>query len=908
MERQPTRNLAAPGRACRFLAGILLASWCGPRSTGPAAAVASVSSPCTDRGFDAPLSGARADTAETLRLRGGKIGRRTQPAKVPRQFWTKRYQADWDKLKLRVNRVHDPERGLSRTEFVKVPGSYWAFGKKSIDRAPNMTVGWDIPYDQAHLKEDAMLFHPDTMEPLNEKRIWGDPDDPWHDLRWDERDMDEEVRAHMWEPHIYHPYIAMLLRYQCENDAYRVRSARDASARLMAGIQGSLHDMSDDMDGEEEARVHVPGDEAGIPAALLRLRALDTERRRTDAGAAAEGVVVVDRGVHAFPALNSKQVIALPRGRFSVVAGHGSGGWSCAGVSACDRAFVEVDPSTPYDLVLPNQTSDASAQAVAANAAFQERYARFVAAQDAGEEAGVGVTVAGCWWLEAEVEARFRGLKMVQNDSARWPDGSPALPPKTAPDYFRSGGEWGEAEARRCGQAQSKWREFDRGAAGGDAVGEPGVGGGGAVGGVCGADADGPGWWGGGARGAAVFRVKEFEDQKERESEAGTWGQPGVAEGEDEGGAGGGRGKPWEGQEECEGAAAEGECEEALSCLTVAGRVVVEACDLLGGGSQVVSVREHGNVSLVACRFGDLPHEGRLDPFVYPPYEYFSPAYNQILPAFGLPRHMDGVVAVDDSVVDIERCVFGHTLNGAVDVSDRARVVVAQAVCANAGIGVHVRGHAQAWVDDSMLAGCGTALLVRDSAAAALERCCVTLTKLGVAVHGAATAVVRGSNFSKCRDGAFFSGGDNLHQTMEVCGNSVLCSPPRDTHSGYTWVSLQRPRRLREHDNCVTNDPYYPESCDLEKIYNKGSVEDVIKWVIREEGKVFPWKKRAQERINRNQSYPGHMMHFLQVQQQHEKRQQHLRRRERIARRDEAAAPGDDLLNSGLGSPAIEWG
>ena len=32
--------------------------------------------------------------------------------------------------------------------------------------------------------------------------------------------------------------------------------------------------MSDDMDGEEEARVHVPGDEAGIPAALLARCAL----------------------------------------------------------------------------------------------------------------------------------------------------------------------------------------------------------------------------------------------------------------------------------------------------------------------------------------------------------------------------------------------------------------------------------------------------------------------------------------------------------------------------------------------------------------------------------------------------------------------------------------------------------
>lgn len=95
-----------------------------------------------------------------LRLRGGKSGRRTQPAKVPKEFWTKRYQADWDKLKMRNNRVHDSERGLSRTEHVKIPGSYWAFGQQMPDRAPNMTVGRDFPYEDAHLKSDALLFHP----------------------------------------------------------------------------------------------------------------------------------------------------------------------------------------------------------------------------------------------------------------------------------------------------------------------------------------------------------------------------------------------------------------------------------------------------------------------------------------------------------------------------------------------------------------------------------------------------------------------------------------------------------------------------------------------------------------------------------------------------------------------------
>jgi hypothetical protein len=203
-----------------------------------------------------------------LRLRGGKAGRRTQPAKVPEQFWTKRYQADWDKLKLRDKRVHDPERGLSRTEFVKLPGSYWAFGQRLPDRAPNMTVGRDISYEDAHLKSGAMLFHPDTMEPLNPNRIFGDPDDPWHELRWDPRDIDEEVRKRMDEPDKYHPYIKMVLRYRCENDAFRVRAAREAvNSRLFT------HSLSSPAGGGSGAGcVRVPLEEPTVQSALLRLR------------------------------------------------------------------------------------------------------------------------------------------------------------------------------------------------------------------------------------------------------------------------------------------------------------------------------------------------------------------------------------------------------------------------------------------------------------------------------------------------------------------------------------------------------------------------------------------------------------------------------------------------------------
>ena len=50
---------------------------------------------------------------------------------------------------------------------------------------------------------------------------------------------------------------------------------------------------------------------------------------------------------------------------------------------------------------------------------------------------------------------------------------------------------------------------------------------------------------------------------------------------------------------------------------------------------------------------------------MYPEYQVFSPAYNQILPAFGLPRSMDGIVCRDEAVAKVQTTVFSNTLQGA---------------------------------------------------------------------------------------------------------------------------------------------------------------------------------------------------------------------------------------------------
>ena len=519
-----------------------------------------------------------------------------------------------------------------------MPGSYWAFGQKLPDRAPNMTVGYDIPYEDAYLKGDALLFHPDTMEPLNPERIFGDPDDPWHHLRWDQRDIDAEVRKRMQEPDKYHPYIGMILRYECENDAFRVRSEREATELLAPSASNTSVGIERRRDS-----VYVSPDTPSLPGALLRLRSLASRRKagldaedtdtadsdlldesghgdsgqRVRTGGAAEGDVIVRSGTYSWADLNLKQVIALPRGRFTVAADQR---WDAPWSSSAERSLVYADPDAPYDQFLPAVEGDESSEGIkggehengsadtgvdpgadcddakveasrritesdafAKTSAFLKRYTSFaypeaeVESMDIGEERRVS-TLIGCWWLEVAVTASFKGLKLVQNDSWRFPNGSLALPPKTAPDYYRSGGSWGEAEARRVMHRAPDWLEAERATGLEDAGLATAVGAGKAdsnFGGypLRGAEA---------VRDARVFRAQEFDDQWEQHDE------------------------DCDAEEREEGADKEGEADEleipAMSCITLAGLVVLDSCDLIGGGEEVVSILGRGNLTMVNCR------------------------------------------------------------------------------------------------------------------------------------------------------------------------------------------------------------------------------------------------------------------------------------------------------------------
>jgi hypothetical protein len=133
------------------------------------------------------------------RLRGGRgAGRRTKPDPVPKKFWKKGYSPTWDYLKIRKG-PDDPESKNDATRAVRVdPLNVWCNGPQRIDYAPGQTVGRDLPYELSHFKS-SLLFHPDTMEPLNLERLFN-MEDKWAEWRWDPRDIDPEVREVSFAP------------------------------------------------------------------------------------------------------------------------------------------------------------------------------------------------------------------------------------------------------------------------------------------------------------------------------------------------------------------------------------------------------------------------------------------------------------------------------------------------------------------------------------------------------------------------------------------------------------------------------------------------------------------------------------------------------------------------------------
>jgi hypothetical protein len=127
-------------------------------------------------------------------------------------------------------------------------------------------------------------------------------------------------------------------------------------------------------------------------------------------------------------------------------------------------------------------------------------------------------------------------------------------------------------------------------------------------------------------------------------------------------------------------------------------------------------------------------------------------------------------------------------ISGGVKVKDYGRALITGAFFSNAEVAVEVNGNAEAACEESRVSGCAAALLVRDKAKALMDGCDIACTKVGAAFHGPCSVVISQNNFSRCRDGALYSGGCNMFQTVDFCNNTVLCTPPKDTHSGYTWL------------------------------------------------------------------------------------------------------------------------
>jgi hypothetical protein len=132
--------------------------------------------------------------------------------------------------------------------------------------------------------------------------------------------------------------------------------------------------------------------------------------------------------------------------------------------------------------------------------------------------------------------------------------------------------------------------------------------------------------------------------------------------------------------------------------------------------------------------------------------------------------------------------LFWICISGGVKVRDYGRALITGAFFSNAEVAVEVKGNAEAACEESRVSGCAAALLVCDKAKALMDGCDIACTKVGAAFHGPCSVVISQNNFSRCRDGALYSGGCNMFQTVDFCNNTVLCTPPKDTHSGYTWL------------------------------------------------------------------------------------------------------------------------
>ena len=118
------------------------------------------------------------------------------------------------------------------------PGNPWSVGAERVRFHPELKIGRDLPYEMAGMLDDALLYHKDTMEPLDlDIVMMNDEKYPYIESKWYPDELTPEVMRKFKNPRKHHPYWKAMCK-RIEEDEFeqarvtnRVRGYLDRSSR-----------------------------------------------------------------------------------------------------------------------------------------------------------------------------------------------------------------------------------------------------------------------------------------------------------------------------------------------------------------------------------------------------------------------------------------------------------------------------------------------------------------------------------------------------------------------------------------------------------------------------------------------------------------------------------------------------
>jgi hypothetical protein len=119
------------------------------------------------------------------------------------------------------------------------PGNAWSVGAERVHFHPELKIGRDLPYEMAGMLDGALLYHKDTMEPMDVDIVaMNDEKYPYIESKWYPDELTPEVMRKFKNPRKHHPYWKAICR-RFEEDEFeqarvsdRVRSSLQRSSPL----------------------------------------------------------------------------------------------------------------------------------------------------------------------------------------------------------------------------------------------------------------------------------------------------------------------------------------------------------------------------------------------------------------------------------------------------------------------------------------------------------------------------------------------------------------------------------------------------------------------------------------------------------------------------------------------------